>query len=109
MAESTFDPDLFASLIEDVSRLKVGAGIDQVEVKPVETATRIKEKLLVKFDQYRLPRMSLAEFYEYALLETRQRLDAATERNRNVCPPEESLVYVPVTYLALGESVSSLC
>ena len=42
MAESTFDPDLFASLIEDVSRLKVGAGIDQVEVKPVETATRIK-------------------------------------------------------------------
>ena len=82
MAESTFDPDLFASLIEDVSRLKVGAGIDQVEVKPVETATRIKEKLLEKFDQYQLPRMSLAEFYEYALLETRQRLDAATERNQ---------------------------
>ena len=82
MAESTFDPDLFASLIEDVSRLKVGAGIDQVEVKPVETATRIKEKLLEKFDEYRLPRMSLAEFYEYALLETRQRLDAATERNQ---------------------------
>ena len=26
--------------------------------------------------------MSLAEFYEYALLETRQRLDAATERNQ---------------------------
>ena len=82
MADSTFDSDLFASLIEDVSRLKLGAGIDQVEVKPVETATRIKEKLLEKFDEYRLPRMSLAEFYEYALLETRQRLDAATERNQ---------------------------
>ena len=55
MAESTFDLDLFASLIEDVSRLKVGAGIDQVEVKPVETATRIKEKLLEKIRSISTP------------------------------------------------------
>ena len=75
------DMDQIYDIMDRLNRMEVNQGLEQQRTRPAQTSTRIKEQLMGKFQEYRLPWMTTVSHAEYALLSVKQKIREAKERN----------------------------
>ena len=79
------DIDLINNALERLAVLEANAGVQNqdnaaLQGRPIQTATRLKQSLMDKFDRFQLPWMSVTAYHQYALEMVKEKLEAARTR-----------------------------